>query len=268
MIHRTTNRTLNDNKQGDNTMTASNKVAMVTGAGSGVGRACALGLMKAGFAVVLAGRRADKLQETADAGKAFGTSLVVPADMTDPDSIAALFAKTTETFGRLDVLFNNAGIGAPPVAFEDVTVAQWKAVVDTNLTAPFLLAGHAARRMSTRHGGSGGVIVNVSSIAARLGSGGQYVDYAASKAGLDALTKGLADEVAAEGVRVVSVRPGLVDTAIHGKGGEPDRAIRLADRIPMRRAGTAREIARTILWLLSGDASYITGTTIDVSGGR
>jgi glucose 1-dehydrogenase len=122
--------------------------------------------------------------------------------------------------------------------------------------------------MSTRHGGSGGVIVNVSSIAARLGSGGQYVDYAASKAGLDALTKGLADEVAAEGVRVVSVRPGLVDTAIHGKGGEPDRAIRLADRIPMRRAGTAREIARTILWLLSGDASYITGTTIDVSGGR
>jgi glucose 1-dehydrogenase len=122
--------------------------------------------------------------------------------------------------------------------------------------------------MSTRHGGSGGVFVNVSSIAARLGSGGQYVDYAASKAGLDALTKGLADEVAAEGVRVVSVRPGLVDTAIHGKGGEPDRAIRLADRIPMRRAGTAREIARTILWLLSGDASYITGTTIDVSGGR
>ena len=165
MIHRTTNRTLNDNKQGDNTMTASNKVAMVTGAGSGVGRACALGLMKAGFAVVLAGRRADKLQETADAGKAFGTSLVVPADMTDPDSIAALFAKTTETFGRLDVLFNNAGIGAPPVAFEDVTVAQWKAVVDTNLTAPFLCTQHAFRIMKDQTP-RGGRIINNGSISA------------------------------------------------------------------------------------------------------
>jgi NAD(P)-dependent dehydrogenase (short-subunit alcohol dehydrogenase family) len=145
--------------------TASNKIALVTGAGSGVGRASALALMKAGFAVVLAGRRADKLNETAEAGKAFGTSLAVPSDMTDPSSIAALFAKTKETFGRLDVLFNNAGIGAPPVPFEDVTVEQWKAVVDTNLTAPFLCTQHAFRIMKDQTP-RGGRIINNGSISA------------------------------------------------------------------------------------------------------
>ncbi|MGB3489710.1 MAG: SDR family oxidoreductase [Xanthobacteraceae bacterium] len=145
--------------------TASHKVALVTGAGSGVGRASALALMKAGFAVVLAGRRADKLNETAEAGKAFGKSLAVPSDMTDPASIAALFAKTKETFGRLDVLFNNAGIGAPPVPFEDVTVEQWKAVVDTNLTAPFLCTQHAFRIMKEQTP-RGGRIINNGSISA------------------------------------------------------------------------------------------------------
>ena len=144
---------------------ASHKVALVTGAGSGVGRASALALMKAGFAVVLAGRRADALNQTAEAGKAFGTSLVVPSDMTDPTSIAALFAKTKETFGRLDVLFNNAGIGAPPLPFEDVTVEQWKAVVDTNLTAPFLCTQHAFRIMKDQTP-RGGRIINNGSISA------------------------------------------------------------------------------------------------------
>ncbi len=144
---------------------ASNKVALVTGAGSGVGRACALGLMKAGFSVVLAGRRADRLSETAAAGRAFGDSLVAPSDMTDPASIAALFARTVETFGRLDVLFNNAGIGAPPVPFEDVTIEQWKAVVDTNLTAPFLCTQHAFRIMKNQTP-RGGRIINNGSISA------------------------------------------------------------------------------------------------------
>lgn len=146
-------------------VSASNKVALVTGAGSGVGRACSLALMKAGFAVVLAGRRADNLRETAEAGKAFGTSLAVPSDMTDPASIAALFAKTVETFGRLDLLFNNAGIGAPAVPFEDVTVEQWKAVVDTNLTAPFLCTQHAFRIMKNQNP-RGGRIINNGSISA------------------------------------------------------------------------------------------------------
>jgi glucose 1-dehydrogenase len=139
---------------------------------------------------------------------------------------------------------------------------------DTNLMGPFLVAGQAVRRMSTRHGGRGGAIVNVSSAAARLGSGGQYVDYAASKAGIDVLTKGLADEVGAEGIRVTGIRPGLILTEIHAKGGQPGRAERLAHLVPMQRTGTAEEVAETILWLLSDAASYVTGTTIDVSGGR
>jgi len=143
----------------------SNKVALVTGAGSGVGRASSLALMKAGFAVVLAGRRADSLRETAEAGKAFGQSLAVPSDMTDPASIAALFGKTVEVFGRLDVLFNNAGIGAPPVPLEDLTLAQWKAVVDTNLTAPFLCIQHAFRIMKNQTP-RGGRIINNGSISA------------------------------------------------------------------------------------------------------
>ncbi|WP_413855744.1 SDR family oxidoreductase [Albidovulum sp.] len=246
------------------------RAALVTGASDGIGRAVAQELAGAGWDVAVhynRNRAGADLTARGVAG-AGGRAVILQADLSVPVGAMRLMSEYGAAFGRMDALVNNAGIVDRAARVEEMTAERLTRMFAVNLTAPFLLAGHAARRMSTRHGGSGGVIVNVSSIAARLGSGGQYVDYAASKAGLDALTKGLADEVAAEGVRVVSVRPGLVDTAIHGKGGEPDRAIRLADRIPMRRAGTAREIARTILWLLSGDASYITGTTIDVSGGR
>lgn len=246
------------------------RAALVTGASDGIGRAVAQELAGAGWdvAVHYNRNRAGADLTARGVAEAGGRAVILQADLSVPVGAMRLMSEYGAAFGRMDALVNNAGIVDRAARVEEMTADRLTRMFAVNLTAPFLLAGHAARRMSTRHGGSGGVIVNVSSIAARLGSGGQYVDYAASKAGLDALTKGLADEVAAEGVRVVSVRPGLVDTAIHGKGGEPDRAIRLADRIPMRRAGTAREIARTILWLLSGDASYITGTTIDVSGGR
>lgn len=244
--------------------------ALVTGASDGIGRAVAQELARAGWDVAVHYNRnragADlTAQAVAEAG---GRAVILQADLTAPVEAMRLIAGYDAAFGRMDALVNNAGIVDRAARVEEMTPERLTRMFAVNLTAPFLLAGHAARRMSTRHGGSGGVIVNVSSVAARLGSGGQYVDYAASKAGLDALTRGLADEVAAEGVRVVSVRPGIIDTGIHGKGGEPDRAIRLADRIPMRRAGTVQEVARTILWLLSDDASYITGTTIDVSGGR
>lgn len=244
--------------------------ALVTGASDGIGRAVAVELARAGWDLAVHYNRnragADlTAQAVAEAG---GRAVILQADLAAPVEAMRLMAGYDAAFGRMDALVNNAGIVDHAARVEEMTPERLTRMFAVNLTAPFLLAGHAARRMSTRHGGRGGVIVNVSSVAARLGSGGQYVDYAASKAGLDALTRGLADEVAAEGVRVVSVRPGIIDTEIHGKGGEPDRAIRLADRIPMRRAGTVREVARTILWLLSDDASYITGTTIDVSGGR
>ncbi len=246
------------------------RAALVTGASDGIGQEVARQLARAGWDVAVHYNRnragADlTAQAVTEAG---ARAAVLQADLADPAEAMRLAAAYDQAFGRMDVLINNAGIVDRAQRVEEMTAERLTRMFAVNLTAPFLLAGHAARRMSTRHGGEGGTIVNVSSVAARLGSGGQYVDYAASKAGLDALTKGLADEVAAEGVRVVSVRPGIVDTAIHGKGGEPDRANRLADRIPMGRAGTVHEIARTVLWLVSDDASYITGTTIDVSGGR
>ncbi len=246
------------------------RAVLVTGASDGIGQEVARQFARAGWDVAVHYNRnragADlTAQAVAEAG---GRAVILQADLADPAEAMRLIAGYDAAFGHMDALINNAGIVDRSSRVEDMTAERLTRMFAVNLTAPFLLAGHAARRMSTRHGGDGGVIVNVSSVAARLGSAGQYVDYAASKAGLDALTKGLADEVAAEGVRVVSVRPGIVDTGIHGKGGEPDRAIRLADRIPMGRPGTVHEIARTILWLVSGDASYITGTTIDVSGGR
>lgn len=246
------------------------KAALVTGASDGIGQEVAGRLARAGWdlGVHYNRNRAGAELTAAAVAEAGGRAAILQADLADPAEAMRLMGAFDAAFPRIDALVNNAGIVDRASRVEEMTPERLTRMFAVNLTAPFLLAGHAARRMSTRHGGAGGVIVNVSSIAARLGSGGQYVDYAASKAGLDALTKGLADEVAAEGVRVVSVRPGIIATGIHGKGGEPDRAIRLADRIPMGRPGTAEEIARTILWLLSDDASYITGTTIDVSGGR
>ena len=246
------------------------KVALITGASDGIGQETARQMARAGWDVAVhyhRNRAGAELTARAVA-EAGGRAALFQADLADPMNTMHLMSDFASAFDRMDALINNAGIVDRASRVEEMTPERLTRMFAVNLTAPFLLAGHAARRMSKRHGGDGGVIVNVSSVAARLGAGGQYVDYAASKAGLDTLTKGLADEVAAEGVRVVSVRPGVIDTQIHAKGGQPDRAQRLAGVIPMGRPGTAQEIARTILWVVSDDASYVTGTTIDVSGGR
>ncbi|MCV2873566.1 SDR family oxidoreductase [Defluviimonas sp. WL0050] len=246
------------------------KTVLITGASSGIGQETARQFARAGWDVAIhyhSNRAGADLtaQAVTEAG---GRAVILQADLSDPTNAQRLMADYDAAFGRLDALINNAGIVDVARRVEEMSPERLMRMFTVNLTVPFLLAGLAAKRMSTRHGGAGGVIVNVSSVAARLGSAGQYVDYASAKAGLDTLTKGLAGEVAGEGVRVVSVRPGIIDTEIHGKGGDPDRAHRLASAIPLGRAGQPYEIGRTILWLASDDASYITGTVIDVSGGR
>jgi glucose 1-dehydrogenase len=243
---------------------------LVTGASAGIGAASARLAAERGWDVGVAYRSDQQgAATTAEAVEAAGgLAVLLQADLTVPEDIERMFSEFDAAFPRLDGVVNNAGIVDVTARVEDYDAARLTRMFATNLTGPFLVAGQAVRRMSTRHGGTGGVIVNVSSVAARLGSANQYVDYAASKAGIDVLTKGLADEVAADGIRVAGVRPGLILTQIHAKGGVPGRAERLAHLVPMQRAGTAEEVAQTILWLLSDAASYITGATIDVSGGR
>ncbi|WP_102226441.1 SDR family oxidoreductase [Acidimangrovimonas sediminis] len=246
------------------------KVALVTGASAGIGAATALAAASAGYDVAVAyGRDRAGADATAEACRAAGArAAVLQADMAAPDGPEALMAAFDAEFDRLDALVNNAGIVDVAARVDEMDYARLARMFQVNSISPMRLAGLAVRRMSTRHGGAGGVIVNVSSVAARLGAANQFVDYAASKAAIDALTKGLADEVAAEGVRVAAVRPGLIETAIHAKGGDADRARRLASNVPMQRVGSAQEIAAAILWLMSDGASYVTGTTLDVSGGR
>jgi NAD(P)-dependent dehydrogenase (short-subunit alcohol dehydrogenase family) len=188
---------------------------------------------------------------------------LIKADLADLSTIAGLFAQFDSEFGRLDALVNNAGITVPTTRVENYDADRLTRLFTVNLSAPILIAGEAIKRMS-----KGGVIVNMSSAAARLGSANAFIDYAASKAGIDIFTKGLSDEIAAQGIRVCGIRPGLIDTDIHASGGEPDRAQRLAPMVPMKRVGKAEEIANAIVWLMSDEASYVTGTTLDVSGGR
>jgi NAD(P)-dependent dehydrogenase (short-subunit alcohol dehydrogenase family) len=195
-------------------------------------------------------------------------ALVVQADVADEAAVLALFARVDAELGPLHGLVNNAGVVDMAQRVDEMSVARLQRMFSINLVGSFVCAREAVRRMSTRHGGAGGVIVNLSSAAARLGSPGQYVDYAASKAGIDIFTYGLAREVAAEGVRVNAVRPGIIETDIHASGGLPDRARELAPQVPMQRAGSAEEVARAIVWLLSEDSSYTTGSVVDVAGGR
>jgi NAD(P)-dependent dehydrogenase (short-subunit alcohol dehydrogenase family) len=179
-----------------------------------------------------------------------------------------MFALMDKRFGRISALINNAGILSHQMRVEQMDAARINRIMATNVTGSFLCAREAVRRMSTKHGAPGGAIVNMSSRAAVLGSAGEYVDYAASKAALDALTIGLSKEVANEGIRVNGVRPGLIHTAMHASGGEPDRVNRLQSFVPMERGGLPTEVAKAALWLLSDEASYTTGSFIDVSGGR
>ena len=250
------------------------KVALVTGGSRGIGAATSLQLAKAGYAVIInyAASQAitDKLCESI--ALAGGTALGLQADVADEAQVLAMFAAIDAKFGRLDALVNNAGVVDMTARLDEMSVARWKRMFDINVIGSMICAREAVKRMSTRHaeqyGGSGGAIVNLSSAAARLGSPGQYLDYAASKGAIDTFTLGLAKEVAAEGIRVNGVRPGIIDTDIHASGGLPNRVAQIAPLVPMQRGGSADEVASAIVWLLSDAASYVTGTTIDVTGGR
>jgi NAD(P)-dependent dehydrogenase (short-subunit alcohol dehydrogenase family) len=243
---------------------------LVTGGSRGIGAATARLAAASGYAVCLSYRsNAQAAAEVVAAiAKDGGEAIAVAADVAVEDDVLRLFDTVDRRLGRLQALVNNAGILERQIRVDEIDAGRLQRVLATNVVGSFLCAREAVRRMSTRHGGSGGAIVNVSSMAATLGSPGEYVDYAASKGAIDSMTIGLAREVAAEGIRVNAVRPGVIYTDIHASGGEPGRVDRIKGSVPMRRGGTADEVAQAILWLLSDKASYSTGAFIDVSGGR
>jgi NAD(P)-dependent dehydrogenase (short-subunit alcohol dehydrogenase family) len=247
-----------------------NKTILVTGGGRGIGAACARLAAQQGYRVCINYRSdaAAAAQVVTAIEQAGGEAWAIRADVALEADVERMFALIDARFGRLDALVNNAGILAPQMRVDEMDAARIARIMMTNVVGSFLCAREAVRRMSTRHGGSGGAIVNLSSRAAVLGSPGEYVDYAASKAAIDALTIGLAKEVAAEGIRVNGVRPGLIHTTMHADGGEPGRVERLQSSVPMERGGEPDEVARAVMWLLSDGASYTTGSFIEVSGGR
>jgi NAD(P)-dependent dehydrogenase (short-subunit alcohol dehydrogenase family) len=245
-------------------------VMIVTGGGRGIGAATARLAASRGYAVCvnyLRNSDAAKGLEREITG-AGGRALAVAGDVAKEADVIRVFDTAREKLGPLTALVNNAGILERQTRLDDMEAARFERVFATNITGAFLCAREAVRRMSTRHGGKGGAIVNVGSMASRLGSPGEYVDYAASKGAIDSLTIGLAKEVAEEGIRVNAVRPGVIYTEIHASGGEAGRVERVKNAVPMKRGGQPEEVARAILWLLSDEASYSTGTFIDVSGGR
>jgi len=246
------------------------RVLLITGGSRGIGAATALLAAQDGWAVAVnyANNQAAANQVVQAIAQAGGQAIAVQGDVADEAQIARMFATVDQQLGPVTGLVNNAGVVDVTARVEDMSWQRLERMMRINVLGSFACAKEAIRRMSTRHGGQGGVIVNLSSVAARLGAPGQYVDYAASKGAIDTFTVGLAKELATENIRVNAVRPGVIDTDIHASGGLPNRARDLAPLIPMQRAGTAEEIAESIVWLLSDKASYVTGTCLDVGGGR
>jgi NAD(P)-dependent dehydrogenase (short-subunit alcohol dehydrogenase family) len=243
---------------------------LITGAGRGIGAATARLAAARGYQVAINFRqdRASAEALVAELRLSGAQAVGLQADVSREDEVVRLFRAVDEQLGRLSVLVNNAGIVDRSCRVERMSESRLQRMFATNVVGSFLCAREAVRRMSSAQGGSGGSIVNVSSAAARHGSAGEYVDYAASKAAIDTFTLGLAREVAGEGIRVNAVRPGIVSTEIHASGGDPERAERMAPQLPMRRPGRAEEVAQAILWLASAEASYCTGSILDVAGGR
>jgi NAD(P)-dependent dehydrogenase (short-subunit alcohol dehydrogenase family) len=247
-----------------------NNVMVITGGSRGIGAATAQLAAVRGYAVCFSylhnqAAAHDVVEAIRNSG---GEAIAVQTDVASESDVLRLFEEADRAFGQVTALVNNAGILETQARVQDMDAARLNRIFATNVTGSFICAREAVRRMSTLRGGTGGAIVNVSSAAVRLGAPNEYVDYAASKGAIDTLTIGLAKEVAAEGIRVNAVRPGLIYTDIHASGGDPGRVDRIKESVPMKRGGDALEVAQAILWLLSDNASYITGTLIDVTGGR
>lgn len=248
----------------------SDKIAVITGSSRGIGAATARLFASHGYVVCINYlSNAKAAQSVAREIEASGAAcFLVQADVAQEDDVLRLFETVDEQPGKLSVLVNNAGILLPQSRLSGINAERLNKLLTTNVTSCFLCSREAVRRMSTKQGGQGGSIVNVSSIAATLGAPNEYTDYAATKGAMDTFTRGLALEVAAEGIRVNAVRPGIIETTIHADGGEPGRPQRLAPLIPMQRSGEPEEVAEAIYWLASEKSSYVTGTFIDITGGR
>jgi NAD(P)-dependent dehydrogenase (short-subunit alcohol dehydrogenase family) len=243
---------------------------LITGASRGIGAATAIGAAAQGWQVCInyRNRQAEAEALVDQINASGGRAASFAADVGQQDQIQALFQFVDSEFGRLDALVNNAGIIDRKATIEQMDQQRLERMFQINVLSSFLCAGEAVKRMARKYGGNGGAIVNVSSAASRLGSPGEFIDYAASKGAIDTLTIGLAKEVAAEGIRVNAVRPGLIDTDIHADTGDVERPLRLAPSVPMQRTGQPEEVASCILWLLSEQSSYVTGALLDVAGGR
>ncbi|MBX2838857.1 MAG: glucose 1-dehydrogenase [Gammaproteobacteria bacterium] len=249
---------------------SASKSLLVTGGSRGIGAAVATLAAQRGYQVALNYHtQSNAAQAVCDQiTQAGGHAIAIQADVSQAQQVDRLFSQAEEAFGRLDVLVNNAAVLDRSIPVADMTADRINRILETNVTGTLLCSAKAVRRMSTIHGGRGGCIVNVSSVAALHGSPFEYVDYAASKGAIDSATVGLAKEVVEQGIRVNAVRPGIIDTDIHASGGEPDRVERIAPTVPMKRAGQPLEVAYAILWLASSEASYVTGSFINVTGGR
>jgi NAD(P)-dependent dehydrogenase (short-subunit alcohol dehydrogenase family) len=248
----------------------SKKTMLITGASRGIGAAVAIIAARRGYSIAVnyASNEKAAAQVVEQITNAGGDAFAIQGDVAIEADILKMFKAVDTRWGRLDALINNAGIVDVKARVDEMSVERLHKMFTTNVVGSFLCAREAIKRMSKKYQGSGGVIVNLSSAAARLGSPSEYVDYASSKGAIDTMTIGLSKELAAEGIRVNAVRPGLIDTDIHASGGQPDRVERFVSMIPMQRGGTAEEVANAVMWLVSDEASYVTGALIDVGGGR